>query len=317
MGNNRNQVPIGVVYPHDEIETDAGAVRAFAQGVEALGYSHISAFDHVLGANRASRPDWKGLYDLDTLFHEPFVLFSYMAGATRNIGFMSGIMILPQRQTALVAKQAACLDILCEGRLRLGIGTGWNKVEYDALNVSFAKRGARMEEQVDVLRQLWTNNAVTVDTAQHTIIDAGINPLPMQRPIPIWMGGGGDRPHWGEKANENVIRRIARLADGWLPMWDLARQNMDGVFKPEDRALELLEMCHGFCREYNRDPATLGLEGRFGIPQGTEWDWQNGIKAWQDIGCSHISINSMYDGLTGVDQHLRHLEQFSATFRGA
>jgi probable F420-dependent oxidoreductase len=237
-----------------------------------------------------------------------------MAGATRNLDFMSGIMILPQRQTALVAKQAACLDILCEGRLRLGVGTGWNKVEYEALNVSFAKRGARMEEQINILRQLWSQEAVTVTTELHTINDAGLNPMPVQRPIPIWMGGGGDRPRWGEKASIHVIRRIARLADGWLPMWDLARQNMEGVFKPEERALELLAMCHDFCREYGRDPATLGLEGRFEIPAGTEWDWENGIKAWTDAGCSHLSVNTMYNGLTGVEQHLRRLEEFSTVF---
>ena len=307
-------LPIGVVYPHDEIEPDVGAIREFAQGVEAMGYSHIVAYDHVLGANTASRPDWKGLYKLETLFHEPLVMFAYMAGVTGKLGFMTGILILPQRQAVLVAKQASTLDILCEGRLRIGVGTGWNDVEYEALGYSYTGRGERLEEQVDVLRKLWTERAVVFKGKEHAISDAGINPMPIQRPIPIWMGGGGDRPHWDSKASSRVIRRIARMADGWIPMWDLGRERKNRIWIPGDRARELLALCHEFCREYGRDPATLGLEGRLESWKIDEDRWQEAIDAWKSLGASHASVNTMFDGLKGVEQHLKRLEKYRAAW---
>ena len=300
---------IGVIYPHDEIETDRSAVREYAQAVEAMGYSHVVAYDHVLGANTASRPDWKGPYKLETKFHEPLVLFSFMAGATHKLGFFTGILILPQRQAVLVAKQAASLDVLCEGRLRVGVGTGWNEVEYEALGFSYAGRGERLEEQVEVMRKLWTQPAVTIRTPGHTITDAGINPLPVQRPIPVWMGGGADRGRWNSPASMKVIRRIARMADGWFPLWDLGRKNSEDLWTPNERAYELLALCHGFCREYGRDPATLGIEGRLDARRSDESRLAESIKAWQSIGASHLSINTMGDGLKGVAHHLRRLEQ--------
>ena len=159
---------VGAVFPQTEIGSDAGSIREYAQAVEAMGYAYIVAYDHVLGASTASRPDWKGPYTTDSTFHEPFVLFSYLAGVTRAVGFATGIIILPQRQTALVAKQAACLDVLSNGRLRLGVGTGWNEVEYEGLGMRFADRGQRYDEQIDVLRALWTKPAVTFQTAFHT-----------------------------------------------------------------------------------------------------------------------------------------------------
>jgi probable F420-dependent oxidoreductase len=289
---------VGVVFPQTEFCTDPGAVREYAQTVEALGYTHVLAYDHVLGANTASRPDWRGTYNLDSTFHDPLVLFSHMAGATRKIGFFTGILILSQRQTALVARQTADLDIFCEGRLRLGIGTGWNEVEYEALAMSYADRFKMYEEQVGVLRRLWTERAVTIHTERHSITDAGIWPLPVQRPIPIWMGGGSDRANWGTTANDNAIRRIARLADGWIPLWE-----------PGDRARELLEKYRGFCREYGRDPAKMGLEGRLNVPRANEANWAQGLADWRDIGATHLSINTMGDGLRGVEQHLKRLEE--------
>lgn len=303
-------LPIGVVYPHDEIEPDPGAVREYAQGVEAMGYSYVVAYDHVLGANTASRPDWKGLYRLETLFHEPLTMFAYMAGATSKLGFMTGVLVLPQRQAVLVAKQAATLDIFCRGRLRIGVGTGWNEVEYEALGFDYDGRGERLEEQVEVMRRLWTEPAVTINAREHTVTDAGINPMPIQRPIPIWMGGGGDRPHWGVKASTKVIRRIARMADGWIPMWDLGRQDKKRIFVPDERSYELLAICHDYCRDYGRDPATLGLEGRCEAWKIDEDRWQESVQAWHDIGSTHISITTMFDGLKGVEQHLKRLEDY-------
>ena len=199
---------IGVVFPQTEIGSDPAVIKDYAQTAEGLGYTHILAYDHVIGANLASRPGWQPPYShLDT-FHEPFVLYGYLAGLTKTIDLTTGIIILPQRQTVLVAKQAATVDVFSGGRLRFGIGIGWNPVEYEALGQDFKNRGQRSEEQVELLRQLWTRELVTFHGRWHTVIDAGINPLPIQRPIPIWFGGTDDR----------ALRRLARLGDGWFPL---------------------------------------------------------------------------------------------------
>ncbi len=198
---------IGLVYPQTEYPPDPAAVRDYAQAAEALGYSHVLAYDHILGANPDRPGGWTGPYTYRDPFMEPFLLFTYMAAVTTRLGFIPGILILPQRETTLVAKQAAVLDVLCGGRLRLGVGTGWNEVEYIAAGYDFHTRGARQEEQIEVLRRLWTQELVTFKGRWHDIPDAGLNPLPVQRPIPIWLGGHADV----------VLRRIARLGDGWLP----------------------------------------------------------------------------------------------------
>jgi probable F420-dependent oxidoreductase len=291
---------VGVIYPSYEMPGDAGAVKEWTLAVEAMGFHHVSAIDHVVGANKASRPNWSATYHLDTLFHEPFTVFSFMAGFTTRIGFVTGIIILPQRQTTLVAKQTACLDVLSGGRLRLGIGTGWNEVEYEALNMSFKDRGKMFDDQIHVLRELWTKPAVTLKTPYHTITDAGINPLPIQRPIPIWFGGGNKAPRNLKGPNiEKVQRRIARLGDGWLP-----------PFAPDDEAEELLAKFHGYCREYGRDPKSIGIEGVVLAFQKNEDGWSDLVKAWQRLGATHICVNPMGDGLKGVEQHLRRLEHF-------
>ena len=176
---------IGVVFPQTEFGSDPLAIRDYAQLAEGLGYTHILAYDHILGANPERPGGWQGPYTHRDTFQEPFVLFSYLAAHTQYIGFATGIIILPQRQTALVAKQAATLDVLSQGRLRLGVGLGWNAVEYQALNQEFHTRGRKIEEQIEVLRLLWTQPLVTYQGRWHSITDAGINPLPIQRPIPI------------------------------------------------------------------------------------------------------------------------------------
>ena len=284
------------IFPQTEIGTDPGSAREYARAVEAMGFDEIVAYDHVLGANTASRPGWKGPYNLDSTFHEPLVLFAFMAGATTKLGFASGILILPQRQTALVAKQAACLDVLCGGRLRLGVATGWNEVEYEALGVPFADRGERIEDQVEVLRALFTRPAVVHASRFHTIPDAGINPLPIQRPIPIWMGGGTDSPITG-RANDKVLRRIARLADGWMPL-----------FPPNDRGRELLAQLHEYGREYGRNPGAIGVEVRLHAGAHTATGWADAARAWSALGATHLSVNTMGDGLRGAEAHLRRLE---------
>ena len=198
---------VGVVLPQTEMSSDPAAIRDYAQAAEQLGYDHIKSLDHVLGANAGSRPGWQGPYDHTDLIHEPFILFGYLAAITHSIELVTAIIILPQRQTALVAKQTAAIDVLSGGRMRLGIGTGWNDVEYEALGEDFHNRGRRSEEQIEVLRALWTQELVTYRGRWHNITDAGINPLPVQRPIPIWIGGGVDA----------VLQRIGRIGDGWFP----------------------------------------------------------------------------------------------------
>src|SRR5579885_1964305 len=216
---------IGVVFPQTEIGSDPGVVREYAQAAEGMGYSHLLAYDHVLGADTATRPGWRGPYTSETQFHEPFVLFGYLAGLTRTLELVTGIIILPQRQTALVATQAAEVDVLSGGRLRLGVGIGWNQVEYEGLNERFSNRGARLEEQIEVLRALWSETSITYTGRWHTIDHAGINPLPVQRPIPIWIGATADA----------ALRRAARLADGWFPQRP-----------PDDQARAMMERLHGY-----------------------------------------------------------------------
>ncbi len=281
---------IGIVFPQTEIGSDPGGIRAFGQAAESLGYAFISTYDHVIGANLENRPDWKGPYSVSSDFHEPFVLFGFLAGATETLGFATSIVILPQRQTVLVAKQAAALDVLSGGRFRLGIGIGWNEIEYEALNEDFSNRGRRSEEQIEVMRMLWTGQVVDFKGKWHSIPDAGISPLPVQQPIPVWLGGG---------ANDVVLRRIARLADGWMPQW-----------QPTDDGLANLERMRGFANELGRDHSEIGLEGRFRVGAENGDSWAASTEAWRAIGSTHMSIVTMGDGLEGADAHIRRLEEY-------
>jgi len=280
---------IGVVFPQTEIGSDPAAIRDFAQTAEQLGYRHILAYDHVLGANPASRPGWRPPYTHQSAFHEPLVLFGFLAALTTTIELVTGILILPQRQTALVAKQAAALDLLSGGRLRLGIGTGWNPVEYEALNETFANRGRRSEEQIAVLRMLWTNELVTFEGRWHKITDAGINPLPIQRPIPIWFGGGDDR----------VLRRLASVGDGWFPQ-----------LPPDEKCRAAIEKIAAYAREVGRDPQAIGIEGRITINQESAETWHQQIRAWKELGATHLSVNTMKAGFATAAAHIEAIRRF-------
>lgn len=284
---------MGAIFPNNEIEPDGGAIRAWTLAVEEMGYSNILCYDHVIGANVASRPGWQG-YNLDSRFHEPVALMSFMAAITQRVGLATSIMILPQRQTVLVAKQASTLDILCQGRLRLGIGTGWNHVEYEALGMDFAARGRRFDEQIDVLRALWTERAVTFATPMHTITDAGIFPMPLQRPIPLWLGGGGVHPIKGWGNVDKVLKRIARKGDGWMPTFD-----------PDETGCELVERFRGYCRDVGRDPATVPIEALL-LP-AMHADWPAHVRAWEALGATQMAVNVGGDGLAGIDESLRRL----------
>ena len=276
---------VGVVFPQTEIGPDAGAVRAYGQRVEKLGFRHVMAYDHVVGADPAIHRGWNGPYDVRTTFHEPMVMFGYLAALT-SLELVTGIIILPQRQTALVAKQAAEVDLLSGGRFRLGVGLGWNQVEYEALGQDFRTRGRRLEEQVALMRRLWTEESVTHDGEFDRITGAGIAPLPVQRPIPVWFGAQSERAY----------RRAGRLADGWFP------QVSPG---PElDQAKEVVDAA---AREAGRDPAQLGMEGR------VSWRGDAGKLAeqagrWQEAGATHLAVNTMGAGLASLGDHLGALE---------
>lgn len=295
---------IGIMYPQTEIPADAGAIREFVQAIEAMGFTHLLAIEHVLGANTASRPGWSAPYSHESIFQEPFVILSYVAGIAPKLELATGILILPQRQTVLVAKQAACLDVLCGGRLRLGVGTGWNAVEYEALGMDFASRATRYEEQIELLRALWTQPTLDWDTALHTVTDAGINPLPIQRPIPLWLGGGGlpkGSPLWYSPASDKVIRRVARVADGWIPNWS-----------PDEHGQAMMEKFRGYCREFGRDPARIGLEGRITLSLDTQDRWLDELAAWRAVGASHVTVNTMGLNMPGLEPQLRRIEALRA-----
>jgi probable F420-dependent oxidoreductase len=276
---------VGVVFPQTEIGGDVGAVRAYVQRVEELGYRHVLAYDHVLGADPAVHTGWQGPYDLATTFHEPFVLFGYIAGLT-SLELVTGIIILPQRQTALVAKQAAEVDLLTHGRFRLGVGLGWNAVEYEALGQDFSTRGRRADEQVELLRLLWTEPSVTFRGRFDRVTGAGLAPLPVQRPIPVWFGGQSDPAY----------RRIGRLADGWFPQVPPGPKL--------DQARGVVEQA---AAEAGRDPAGLGMEGRASW-RGDPGKLAEHAATWRDAGATHLSVNTMGAGLGTVDDHLRVLE---------
>jgi probable F420-dependent oxidoreductase len=274
---------IGVVFPQTEIGSDPVAIRDYAQAVEDLGYRQIVIYDHVLGASTANRPDWHGPYTSDTLFHEPLVLFGYLAAITRRVGLVTSVIILPQRQTALVAKQAAEVDVLSGGRLRFGIGVGWNPVEYEALNEDFHTRGARSEEQIAVLRALWTQPVVSFHGRWHQIDEAGINPLPVQQPIPIWLGGNSDA----------ALKRTARLGDGWFPQRP-----------PDDEARAVLEKLREYTQAAGRSPEAVGIEARMSIGQVPESGWAGYADAWRQLGATHLSVNTMGANLATPQDHI-------------
>jgi len=304
---------IGAVFPQTEFGADRSAIRDYAQTAEELGYDHILAFDHVLGAGLKTRPDWTNPYSENDTYHEIMVLFGFIAGCTEKIEVTSGVLILPQRQTALVAKQTAALDVLLgPDRLRLGVGLGWNDVEYGCLNEDFSNRGQRIDEQIEVLRELFKEQAITYNGKWHSINDAGINPLPYNRSIPIWIGA----------FSEPAIKRAAKLADGWFPIGS----SVDGVGEAA------LEMMRTALEAEGRDPATMGTEGfvmfgdgdmALGSQQGRVCearnpdDWAREVEAWDRLGATHISVNTMNGGCKTERDHIKALEAFMTATKGA
>ena len=279
---------IGVVFPQTELGGDAGAARAYAEAVEGLGYRHLLVYDHVLGADPEVHKGWAGPYDVHTTFHEPFVFFGFLAAVTSALELVTGIIILPQRQTALVAKQAAEVDLLSGGRLRLGIGIGWNAVEYEALGKDFTDRGKRSEEQVALLRRLWTEPTVTHEGPNERITGAGLAPMPIQQPIPIWFG----------VASPRAYRRAGRLGDGWFPMVPPGPHLDAAKAQVEEAAIEA-----------GRDPSTIGVEGRITWGEGGTKKLVDHADRWRNAGATHVDVNTMGAGLGSVDGHIEVLTE--------
>lgn len=272
---------LGVILPLIDIGGDPGVVAEFAQTAEELGYREIGAPDHVLGVNAASRPDWGARNTSADLFHDPFVLFGFLSGICKTAIFSTQVLIVAQRQTVLVAKQAASLDVLSGGRFRLGIGVGWNKVEYVGLNEDFHNRGRRSEEQVEVMKALWAEPHVTFKGKWHTIDDAGINPLPVRRAVPLWYGGHEDV----------TLRRIAKYGDGWMML----------AHPPSGEAVAAFDTVRRYAEAEGRDPASIGLEVWTSIGAGSETDWRAEVAFWKQAGVTHVSLNNTY----GRNHHTR------------
>jgi probable F420-dependent oxidoreductase len=267
---------LGVLVPFGDTGGDPSLVRDFAQNLEAMGYDFLEAPDHVLGANPGTNDSSDPRARVaDTLYHDPFVLLSFLSAATTKLAFSTGVLIVAQRQTALVAKQAACLDVLSGGRFRLGIGVGWNPVEFTALNENFHNRGRRSEEQVQVMQALWAQPHVTFKGKYHTIDDAGINPRPASGKVPLWYGGH----------HEHTLPRIAKWGDGWMP----------NAYPPDQSALDIFAELRRLTEAAGRDPAAVGIEVWTSCGQGTEADWRKEAAFWKQAGVSHICLTTTFN----------------------
>ena len=278
---------IGAVFPHLEIGSDPIVLRDWAQAAEDLGYSHVLAYDHVLGAEHANRePKLWGPYTEESAFHEPFVLFGYFAACTSRLELVTGVIILPQRQTALVAKQAAEVDILSGGRLRLGVGTGWNWVEYDSLGEDYATRGPRQEEQIELLRKLWADPVIDYTGKWHRVERAGLKPLP-GRQIPIWLGG----------FNPVAFRRAARIGDGFI---------FGGA---GSAGLAGLEQIRGHLETEGRDPEAFGVEAMISWQDGQN-QWGAEVETWRSAGADYVSMRAMGAGFETPQDHIDALRTF-------
>ncbi len=264
---------LGTLIPQTDLGGAPEVLREFALTAEELGYDYIEAADHVLGVNGASRPNWGNLNTSADWFHDPFVLFGFLSPITK-LAFSTGVLILAQRQTVLVAKQAACLDVLSGGRFRLGVGVGWNEVEFTGLNENFHNRGRRSEEQVRVMQALWAERHVTFQGKWHRIEDAGITPRPPSGRVPLWFGGHHD----------NTLRRIAKYGDGWMML----------ALPAGAEALAAFDTLRRYAEQEGRDPAALGIEIWTSTAVGGEREWREDFRFWQRAGVTHVTLASTH-----------------------
>ena len=288
---------IGAIFPQTEIGPDPNAIRDYVQAVEGMEFDYLFIADHVLGADPTHHEHVRGsYYTHHSVIHESLTTLAFIAALTTKIRLITGILILPQRQTALVAKQAAEIDVLSGGRLTLGIGVGWNHVEFEALGEDFTNRGIRSEEQIDLMRALWTQEVVDFDGRWHSVRAAGIKPLPAQRPIPVWFGAGGSA---GPVPRDVVLRRIARMGDGWFPS-----------FPPGDTAKGVLDKMQTYIAEAGRQPSDVGLAGRIRMPDKSPEEWLAEVEGWQSLGGTHVMAEARRGPLSTVDQHIDAMRQF-------
>ena len=279
---------IGAVFPHNEIGTDPQAIKDYAQGVEELGITHLLIYDHVLGADRSRPGGFEGPYDKDVAFHEPFTTFAFIAAVTKNLDMITTVMILPQRQTVLVAKQAAELAILSNNRFKLGIGVGWNAVEYVGLNENFKNRGKRQAEQVELMRLLWESEVLEYKGEYHHIDKASLNPRPSEN-IPIWFGGGAPQ----------LIERCADLGDGWIPLMG-----------PNEAARNTLEKIRAKREAKGLDWNNFGVQAQAQYAGGDPDRWNKHAEKWRDLGASHLAVATHNAEPTNVDGHLSRIKEY-------
>jgi len=281
---------IGAVIPHNEIGTDPGAIRDYAQGAEALGITHLLVYDHVLGADPDRPGGFKGPYDKDVAFHEPFVLYGFLAAVTRQVELVTAVLILPQRQAVLVAKQAAEVAVLSGDRFKLGIGVGWNTVEYDGLNEDFATRGRRQEEQVDLMRRLWTEESMSYDGEFHRFERASILPRP-SRPIPVLFGGSAPA----------LLDRCARLGDGWIPLGT-----------PNEASAARLAEIRRIRESHGSTMDGFEIQAQAQYAGGDPDRWRRHADAWRALGATHLAVATHNAGDTDVDGHLARIAEYQA-----
>lgn len=285
---------IGAVLPHNEIGTDPRAIKAYAHGLEAQGITHLLVYDHVLGADRDRPGGFEGPYDKDVAFHEPFAFLSFVAAVTDTIELTTAVIILPQRQTVLVAKQAAELAVLSDNRFRLGVGVGWNTIEYQALNEEFASRGRRQAEQVELLRQLWSVDSLSFDGEFHTVDRASINPRP-SAPIPVWFGGSAPA----------LLERCGRLGDGWIPLGP-----------PNDSSRERLDTIREHRAAVGRSMDGFAIQAQAQYRGGDPDRWRGHAERWQALGATHLAIATHNAGPTDVDGHLARIAEYQRAVDG-
>jgi probable F420-dependent oxidoreductase len=305
---------LGATIPNVELGPDPEPIKALAVAAEELGYDYLMLYDHVVGADMSVRPDWKPfngqppVYTIDDPFHEPMVTYGYLAAVTSRIELATGVIILPQRQTVLVAKQVAEVDLLSKGRMRLGVAIGWNPLEYEALGMNFGDRGARMTEQIEVMRKLWTEKSVYFEGKWHKLDHVGIKHMPIQQPIPVWIGGTADA----------VLKRVAKVGDGWyVPS-----------YMQEEEIREHIGRLHGHAGDLGRDPAEIGIEGIIRMWGGrSAEECAESLSMWKKLGATHVTFNTeseaykarlgvshvgtaLTDGVRSIDERIDALRRF-------